>query len=236
MANIATRADRERMKIERRSRRLLRREFTRYARDAADNAGQFVVVTQQHAERLAAILAALYERAIPLGVEFFAEEMVKALKQDATTEALIERILADWVGTRAFEQAASISAASRAVAQTALDLALREGLGEAETARRIRGAVDSLSPSRARTIARTESHGAMMNAGAEGAAQLGAIEKEWVAIEDDRTRETHVEADTQKVPMNSTFLVGSASLRFPGDPDAGAPEETINCRCAVAYS
>ena len=235
MANIADRADRERMKIERRSARELRRAFALFAQAASQNAGQFVVVTQELADRVEVILADIYRLAIPLGVEFFIDDLVKAQKQD-TTEALIERLLDDWIQNHALDNANSIAASMKDVAADALEIALREGVGEAETARRIRSAVDTLSPSRARTIARTESHGAMMNAGAEGAEQLGAESKEWVPIEDDRTRIDHAEASGQVVPLKSPFLVGGVELMFPGDPSSGAPEQTINCRCAAAYS
>ena len=71
--------------------------------------------------------------------------------------------------------------------------------------------------------------------GAEGAEQLGAESKEWVPIEDDRTRIDHSDAVNQIVPIKSPFLVGGAELMFPGDP-SGPPEQVINCRCAAAYS
>jgi HK97 family phage portal protein len=88
---------------------------------------------------------------------------------------------------------------------------------------------------RAETIARTEVVSAA-NAGAkEGAVQSGVVETQsWLATEDERTRETHAEADGQTVGLDETFTVGDAELAYPGDPD-GPPEETIACRCSITF-
>lgn len=241
MANLATIADRRRMRIERLARKRLRREFGRYAREAALNPKTLNRITMEHAERLADILGDAYDPSIRLGVRLAEDQIKKASpslleKQDASTEALIDRLLADWIGTRAFTRAASISTASRMAAQDALTEAIAQGLGERETARLIQDAVDNLSRGRSLTIARTETHAATMNSGVAAAKDLGATEKEWVPIEDDRTRQTHQDANGQTVALTEKFNIGGASLRFPGDPDAGAPGETINCRCALAYS
>lgn len=58
------------------------------------------------------------------------------------------------------------------------------------------------------------------------------FEKVWLAAEDTRTRETHREADGQRVPLESPFSVGGFDLRFPGDP-TGPAQEVINCRCTL---
>lgn len=81
--------------------------------------------------------------------------------------------------------------------------------------------------------ARTATTGAQ-NAGRQEsynkAAEMGIeIEKEWIATEDSRTRESHAEMDGVRIKYNSTFPNG---LEYPGDPN-GAPEEVYNCRCTV---
>ena len=92
---------------------------------------------------------------------------------------------------------------------------------------------------RAVVVARTETIGAL-SAGrndtfdivAENLAPTGAeFEKVWLATDDLRTRETHREADGQRVPVGGRFQVGTASLAFPGDP-SGPANEVISCRCA----
>lgn len=92
-------------------------------------------------------------------------------------------------------------------------------------------------PNRAVVVARTEAIGAM-NAGRLEAFKIVAadedqpMEKMWLATEDGRTRDTHREADGQRVPLGSRFLVGFAELDFPGDP-SGPPQEIIQCRCTL---
>lgn len=82
----------------------------------------------------------------------------------------------------------------------------------------------------ARTIARTEVIGSY-NAGSDiQRTEAGVQQKEWVATFDDRTRATHFVADGQIIPQGGRFIVGSAKLRFPGDPE-GPVAEIVSCRC-----
>ena len=92
-------------------------------------------------------------------------------------------------------------------------------------------------PRRAELVARTEATGAYNAAGFEAARleeqTLGVtLEKAWVCTIDGVTRDSHFAADGQRVPLDGTFQVGRAELRFPGDPD-GMIEETANCRCTM---
>jgi len=120
---------------------------------------------------------------------------------------------------------------------------LAEGIAAGESqpklTQRVRDAVGVTAP-RARTIARTESHGAR-NVAAMATLQrfetayavpAGVMRKRWQATEDERTRHTHDEADGQTVAFADPFTVGGFSLAFPGDP-AGPPQEVINCRCTT---
>lgn len=93
-------------------------------------------------------------------------------------------------------------------------------------------------PNRARTVARTETLGAV-NAGVYRAAVLDAEQrgdvapfKTWIATDDKRTRPTHTAADQQRTLMSEPFRVGGAQLLFPGDP-RGPANEVINCRCTI---
>jgi len=110
-----------------------------------------------------------------------------------------------------------------------------DGLGQVGVADYVLDLVPSFSAARAGVIARTETHGAANYGSNEAAKQTGLpLQKEWLAGRDERTRETHAEADGNIVGMNDTFRVGDADLEYPGDP-AGPPEEIINCRCSLAY-
>lgn len=110
-----------------------------------------------------------------------------------------------------------------------------DGLGQRGTASYILDLVPQISSYRAEMIARTETHGAANYGSQEAAKQTGLpLSREWLAAADDRTRDTHREANGQVVGMDDTFRVGDSDLAFPGDP-SGPGDEVINCRCAVGY-
>lgn len=52
--------------------------------------------------------------------------------------------------------------------------------------------------------------------------------KTWNAMDDDRTREWHADADGDEVPVGEPFSVDGEDMMYPGDPD-GSDENTINC-------
>jgi hypothetical protein len=123
-----------------------------------------------------------------------------------------------------------------------IERGLREGLSVDD----VSATVDTLLtatgserwPNRARTVARTETIGAV-NAGLFRAAQLDAQArgdvapfKLWLATDDTRTRPTHRDAEGQRTLLSEPFVVGTARLRFPGDP-RGPAGEVINCRCVL---
>ena len=90
---------------------------------------------------------------------------------------------------------------------------------------------------RAETIARTEVNGAY-NAGTYESNQtlgdVGPVEKYWIATGDDRTRETHREADGQVRAFADPFSIGGSEMLYPHDP-AGPAKEVVNCRCVLGY-
>lgn len=98
-----------------------------------------------------------------------------------------------------------------------------------------------IGDARADMIAATEMHSAANAgnmAGAEEAAQSAGVDtyyKIWHATIDDRTRDSHLDADGQTVNKDDSFNVGDDELDFPGDPD-GSPEEIINCRCTMSFT
>jgi hypothetical protein len=92
-------------------------------------------------------------------------------------------------------------------------------------------------PNRATVIARTETIGAL-NAGRADAFRVVAeienvpLEKFWLATDDGRTRPDHRQAEGQRVPVGSPFIVGGSELQFPGDP-TGPASQVIQCRCTM---
>lgn len=78
----------------------------------------------------------------------------------------------------------------------------------------------------------------MTTAGYEAGQQVayedaGVTKMRWLSQRDGSVRDSHLAADGDEVDLGMRFHVGSAALRFPGDPEAGDPSETINCRCST---
>jgi len=113
-----------------------------------------------------------------------------------------------------------------------LQQALTEGWGVDKTIKQLEDT--ELPKWRARLIVRTES------ARATNFTQMAAadeedveMEKQWIAIDDNRTRKSHSHAgvDGQRVNIDQPFSNG---LMFPGDPN-GPAKEVCNCRCTLGY-
>ena len=89
---------------------------------------------------------------------------------------------------------------------------------------------DQLETWEAKRIARTEIHNAHNNAVMRTYQSLNVEYTQWIAADDDRTRESHVEVDREIIPIGETYSNG---LAYPGDT-SGPVEEWINCRCSNA--
>ena len=92
---------------------------------------------------------------------------------------------------------------------------------------------------RATLIARTESC-STMNAGAMELYKVEGINyKEWISVQDDRTRDSHLLMDGTVIPVTDKFEVPATSqtegawMDYAGDPSAPAGQ-VCNCRCTVA--
>ena len=89
---------------------------------------------------------------------------------------------------------------------------------------------DQLETWEAKRIARTEIHNAHNNAVMRTYNNLGVEYTQWIAADDDRTRDSHAEVDGEIIPIGATYSNG---LAYPGDT-SGPLEEWINCRCSNA--
>ena len=113
------------------------------------------------------------------------------------------------------------------------------GLSIGETAKLIQASVfgEQMTDMRATRIARTENANATNRGAWMQAEESGTYRsKEWLAFNDNDTRDTHsANMDLGIVPMDFAYSgEKGASLQFPGDP-SGGPEDVINCRCVLAY-
>jgi HK97 family phage portal protein len=150
-------------------------------------------------------------------------------------DSLFDRLTLEWIDANAADKVTAISSTTRAQISTAIAQGQAEGLGVPAIAKLINTQVGGIHTKfRANLIARTETHSAAV-AGADEAARstgLADLQREWISVEDSRTRDSHNDADGQRRKMGDDFDVGGVSLIRPGDP-SGPPGETINCRCVL---
>ena len=85
---------------------------------------------------------------------------------------------------------------------------------------------------RAERVARTNVIACNNASAQEVYKENGVAKREWLATQDDRTRDDHLEADGQVRGIDEPFDVGGSELMYPGDEN-GSAEETINCRCTL---
>ncbi len=227
--------------------RRLAAEFNRVARDVSMALGSFEPAITSHEARLEVIFRSSIGR---IFVDFGGRALsrIKPLThgkslQDHEQEikASIDAEYGDAV--RAYSRqwtarkVAGISNTTRNKVERVIRIAAIDGLDERATAKLMRERIGGgMGASRARTIARTETHSASQDAAFEVVQASGIdVTKEWVSVEDDRTREDHAEANGQEVAMHERFEIGDDELLYPGDP-SGSPEEIINCRCVCVYN
>ncbi|TDX61938.1 phage Mu protein F like protein [Methylosinus sp. sav-2] len=147
-----------------------------------------------------------------------------------------ERTVLDWLSHHAAEMVQRVSQSLKRLIRGSLKRGKEANEPPRVLARRMRDETGGeIGQKRAIVIARTETHTATQ-VGSEAAAQATglALDKEWGATEDARTRPAHAEADGQTVDKNADFTVGGERLRFPGDP-RGSAGNIINCRCVALW-
>jgi len=118
---------------------------------------------------------------------------------------------------------------------------LREGLNAGEglpdLTNRVKQVLGS-NRTRAQSIARTQTGGAVSSGRHVGMKEAGVEYKIWLDAHDNNVRETHKVAGktyAKGIPINEPFVVGGDFLMHPGDP-AGSPANVINCRCVELSS
>lgn len=217
------------------------RAATDAAADAFDAGGLGVLdfALRNHAAAVGGLLIPHY-RAV---ADSFAERMftaadVKGFRRAPQTKDRQDFFLAliqQWVTRFGAEKVVRVSATTKQRIRDAVHAGQDAGEGQAAIARRIRALNPGVNAMRSLIIARTETHHAASFAqdAALEALDLPDVKREWVAVEDGRTRETHVLADGQVRGQQEAFDVGGFKLSRPGDP-AGPAREVINCRCVIA--
>jgi len=151
----------------------------------------------------------------------------------------VKELLNKFIFSQGSQRITQIDETTRKNIQKIIKTSTMDGLGQAETARIIEDRFKpQFSRKRASVIARTEVHSASSFTNHIMAKDLQGtgvnLIKQWVANVDDRVRDIHIEANGQKVPMDTDFTVGGIRMGYTGDPKGGA-KNVINCRCITVY-
>ena len=148
-----------------------------------------------------------------------------------------DREFENFLFTSGAEKVTNISSTTIANIRNAIDSAQRDGQDVYQTARRILELSEIDSITRAILIARTETHQAanFANFTTLDVVNVPGTTKEWVAVNDARTRDDHAIANGQEVAKDGDFVVGGSLLKYPGDPSAPA-QQVVNCRCTFVVN
>tara|TARA_R100000479_G_C6386990_1_gene203396 strand:- start:979 stop:1752 length:774 start_codon:yes stop_codon:yes gene_type:complete len=155
--------------------------------------------------------------------------------KDFDTE--FETRLDTYVETNVGELVTNINETTRNRIKNVISDGFDSGQSVNETGNALRNTIIGMGAYRANLIARTEVHrtASFANEISAESMNIAGTQKEWVAVQDARTRVTHAIASGQRVGLQEQFVVGGERLKYPGDP-AGSPENTINCRCVSIYT
>lgn len=221
-------------------------EFQRVLKAASKSYPQWENATESHEKNLLRILRTNLARgasgAVSLALDVAKSYSIATERKSGELNVDTEdelRARAVTLGARqAAKKVVGISRVTRQRIRDVIEVGLENDKHPDEIARDIYD-INDMTRARARTIARTESHQIVMTAEHDSMTEISdelniKMKKIWVSSDDDRTRESHSEANGQKVELDEAFIVGGVELLHPGDPD-GPPEEVINCRCGVVY-
>ena len=144
-----------------------------------------------------------------------------------------------WARLIAAQKVVDVSNATKSKIAAVIMAGREEGLSSAAIGRHIRKDIIPIDTVyRAERIARTETHTAAVGGMTEAMETTGlTYTKSWVAALDDRTRESHrqAEIDNVDIPQDKPFIVDGEELMYPGDAN-GSAGNIINCRCVVFYN
>lgn len=173
-------------------------------------------------EKLKTYIESHIESAVKAGLASIEAELQHEVAPDAVTMMIKNRL------QKGVKQ---VNGTLRDMLRVRLADTIQEGMTEQQAADAVKEAVNKIfdiERHRAKTIARTETHGAYSDSRFEAMGQTNPIGKMWITSRDASVRDTHM-IDGERVGFDDTFSNG---LSRPHDP-AGDPGNVINCRCVM---
>ena len=207
----------------------LRRNYSRTQRAFSGLVAEFndVAISQEQADIIEAGLLAWNEQAL----QDTPQAIIDTTSNDADTSITQARLSLE-------EQGAQLDAASVAVAAAVINRRRLIGRTPAIVTTETQAAAESTKLIEAQTISgRTPFSLTPLDIARTRQEPLLEGTKQWVTVADGDVRDTHVAADRQTVPIDSSFNIGGFDMRHPSDKSQGAPvREWIRCRCSAVIN
>ena len=192
-------------------------------------------------KKLLHTLAGAFFNGLTVGAEHGLELLNKKGVKEISEET--RRLFNIWIDTYGLNLAKDIDDTTKKKLRKALSESIEEGEDLKKRVAKLIEVSDEMFAEdkkwRAELIARTESC-TTMNAGALELYKSEGIQyKEWISVQDDRTRDAHLLMDGVVVPVTDKFEVPATSqsegafMEYAGDPSAPAGQ-TCNCRCTIS--
>lgn len=170
--------------------------------------------------------------ALQKGIDAWGQKVLNQLGAEVTFD-LRNPIVAEYLDAWREQKIAGITQTARDRVTSILQDGVDEGLGIDALKRRLREEFEDMARSKAEVIARTEVVGSSNAANLAAYQMSGLVDgKEWLAVQDDATRETHSDLDGQQTSIKGEF-VSSSGAHTQGPGLFGIAAEDINCRCTV---
>lgn len=192
-------------------------------------------------EALKHSLAGAFMNGLTVGAEHGQELLGKKSAKEINEE--VRRLFNLWIDEYGLELCKDMNRTTKDKLKKVLSESVEQGDSLAVRKKKMIEATDGMFADdkkyRAELIARTESC-STMNAGSMvlyGAEDIQM--KEWISVQDDRTRDAHLIMDGVVVPITDKFEVPATSqtegayMDYAGDPTAPAGQ-VCNCRCTIA--
>jgi hypothetical protein len=192
-------------------------------------------------EALKHTLAGAFINGLTVGAEHGNELLNKKGVKEISDE--VRRLFNLWVDNYGLELCKDINNTTKKKLRQARSESITEGEDLRNQVKKLIEVADGLFDDdkkvRATLIARTESC-STMNAGSNELYKAEGINyKEWISVQDDRTRDSHLIMDGTVIPITDKFEVPAvdnvdgAYMEYAGDPSAPAGQ-VCNCRCTIA--
>lgn len=177
------------------------------------------------------------------------EQAKSEFKLETKANLKFDSFIEEWVKQRTGKAITDIEGTTKkqviAKVRKLVAQAIEDGDTNYDLSKEMQDEFSSLSKSRAMTIARTEVTMASTQGGIEAIKSLGIpnMEKEWVSVQDTRTRDgepnaqepDHLGMNGTRIGIDDKFHVPpDADMDGPGDQTAGAAQ-VCNCRCTLVY-